>query len=419
MDLPTLAYLAIALGLGFLVGLEREWAGSPVAGIRTFPLITLLGTMAALLAPQLGGWLVPAALLAVAIMVGIGAWGEIDAARRRDKSAIGITTEVAALLMFAVGAALGAGFVTESIVTAGVVAVLLHGRQPLHGLVARLGEDDARAIFRFVLIGLVILPLLPNRAFDRYQVLNPFEIWLMVVLIVGISLAAYIASRLLGQRGGLVVTGLLGGLISSTATTVSHARASRRSPAGADAAAFVIVAASTVVFARVLVEILVVAPAMFRDHRPATAGGHGVDGGARRRVLPRAVARDASNDPRAAGAERAQHRHHFRRRSTRWCSSPSPSPRRSSATARCSWWPACPGSTDMDAITLSTAKLANAERLEATTAWRLILVGAMANLFFKALVVAALGSARLRGRIAVMFGLALAGAGLVLALWPS
>ena len=100
--------------------------------------------------------------------------------------------------MFAVGAALGAGFVTESVVIAGVVAVLLHHRQPLHGLVARIGEDDARAIFRFVLIGLVILPLLPNRAFDRYQVLNPFEIWLMVVLIVGISLAAYIASRLLG-----------------------------------------------------------------------------------------------------------------------------------------------------------------------------------------------------------------------------
>ena len=77
------------------------------------------------------------------------------------------------------------------------------------------------------------------------------------------------------------------------------------------------------------------------------------------------------------------------------------------------------GLTDMDAITLSTAKLANARRLEATTAWRLILVGAMANLFFKGLVVAALGNARLRGRIAVLFGLALAGAGLVLALWPS
>ena len=163
-------------------------------------------------------------------MVGIGAWGEIDTAGHRDPHAIGVTTEVAAIVMFTIGAALGAGFVTESIVFAGVVAVLLHNRQPLHGLVDRIGEGDARAIFRFVLIALVILPLLPNRAFDRYEVINPFQIWLMVVLIVGISLAAYIASRLLGSRRGLIVTGLLGGLISSTATTVSHARASRRNP---------------------------------------------------------------------------------------------------------------------------------------------------------------------------------------------
>jgi uncharacterized membrane protein YhiD involved in acid resistance len=100
MDLPPFAYLAIALGLGFLVGLEREWAGSPVAGIRTFPLITVLGTIAALLAPRFGGWIGPGALLAVATIVGIGAWGEIEAARRRDPTAIGITTEIAALVMF-------------------------------------------------------------------------------------------------------------------------------------------------------------------------------------------------------------------------------------------------------------------------------------------------------------------------------
>ncbi len=417
MNLPPLAYLAIALGLGFLVGLEREWAGSPVAGIRTFPLITMLGTIAAMLAPRFGGWLVPAALLAVTIMVGIGAWGEIEAARRRDPTAVGVTTEVAALVMFAVGAALGAGFVTESIVTAGVVAVLLHHRQPLHGLVARIGEDDARAIFRFVLIALVILPLLPNRAFDRYQVLNPFEIWLMVVLIVGISLAAYIASRLLGRRGGLLATGLLGGLISSTATTVSHARASRRTPAGADAAAFVIVAASTVVFVRVLIEIVVVAPAMI-----ATTGPPLVTVMMWMVVLAvaffRRVARDSSDIPEQRAPSElntaitfgvlyavvlfavAVAKEEFGDRALFVVA-------------------ALSGLTDMDAITLSTAKLTNAERLEAATAWRLILVGAMANLFFKGLVVAALGSARLRGRIAVLFGLALAGAGLVLWLWPS
>jgi uncharacterized membrane protein (DUF4010 family) len=416
MDLPPFAYLAIALGLGFLVGLEREWAGSPVAGIRTFPLITVLGTIAALLAPRFGGWIVGGALVAVAVMVGIGAWGEIDAARRRNPDAIGITTEIAALVMFTVGAALGAGFVVESAVTAGVVAVLLHHRQPLHGLVARIGEGDARAIFRFVLIGLVILPLLPDRAFDRYQVLNPFEIWLMVVLIVGISLAAYIASRLLGKRRGLLATGLLGGLISSTATTVSYARSSRRAPATADAAAFVIVAASTVVFARVLIEIAVVAPAMVAATAPPLAAVMfwmvvlAV-------VFFRRVARESTEVPDQEPPSElntaitfgllyaavlfavAVTKEKFGDRALYLVAGLS-------------------GLTDMDAITLSTAKLANAKRLAADTAWRLILVGAMANLVFKGLVVAALGDARLRSRVAALFGLALGGAALVLWLWP-
>jgi uncharacterized membrane protein (DUF4010 family) len=417
MELPTLAYLAIALGLGFLVGLEREWAGSPVAGIRTFPLITVLGTIAAMLSPRFGGWVVAAALLAVATMVGIGAWGEIDAARRRDPAAIGVTTEIAALVMFAVGVALGAGFVVESVVIGGVVAVLLHHRQPLHGLVARIGEDDARAIFRFVLIGLVILPLLPNRAFDRYQVLNPFDIWLMVVLIVGISLAAYVASRLLGTHRGLLAAGLLGGLISSTATTVSHARASRNSPTGAEAAAFVIVAASTVVFVRVLVEILVVAPAMIAATGPPLLVVM-IWMAVLAAVLFRRVARDASEPlEQQAPSELntaitfgvlyavvlfavAVTKEKFGDRALYLVAGLS-------------------GLTDMDAITLSTAKLANAKRLEPAIAWRLILVGAMANLFFKGLVVAVLGSARLRARIAAVFGLALAGAALVLALWPA
>ncbi len=417
MDLPPLASLGIALGLGLLVGLEREWAGSPVAGIRTFPLITVLGTIAALLAPQFGGWIVAAALIGVAAMVGIGAWGEIDAAGRSDPTKIGVTTEIAAIVMFAIGAAVGAGFVTESLVVAGVVAVLLHNRQPLHGFVSRMGEGDARAIFRFVLLALVILPLLPNRAFDRYEVLNPFQIWLMVVLIVGISLAAYIASRLLGTRGGLLVTGLLGGLISSTATTVSHARASRRAPETADAAAFVIVAASTVVFARVLVEILVVAPAMVRTTAPPLLAVMALMI-ALAVFFFRRVARDSAETPEQEAPTElnsaitfgvlyaavlfgvALTKEKFGERALYLVAGLS-------------------GLTDMDAITLSTAKLANAGRLAADTAWRLILVGAMANLVFKGIVVAALGSARLRSRIAAMFALALAGAALVLWLWPA
>jgi uncharacterized membrane protein (DUF4010 family) len=416
MDLATLAHLAIALGLGFLVGLERERAGSPVAGIRTFPLITLLGTLASTVAPRVGGWIVPAAMLAVAVLVGIGAWGEMTAAQHRDQTAIGVTTEVAGLVMFAVGAALGAGFVTESIVIAGVVAVLLHQRQPLHALARRIGDDEAHAMFRFVLIALVILPVLPDRAFDRYQVLNPYQIWLMVVLIVGISLAAYVASRLLGRRGGLLATGVMGGLISSTATTVSHARASKRGEVGADAAAFVIVAASTVVFARVLAEIAVVSPALFAVTAPPM-GVVMLWMAALAAVAFRFAARGEGlrseggppSDLKAAitfGALYAVILFAVAFTKQRF------GDRALFVVAGVS------GLTDVDAITLSTAQLVNAERLEATVGWRLILSGTLSNLVFKGAAVLVLGDRRLRLLIASLFGLALAGAGLVLWLWP-
>jgi uncharacterized membrane protein (DUF4010 family) len=234
---------------------------------------------------------------------------------------------------------------------------------------------------------------------------------------VGISLAAYVASKLLGRRGGLLATGLLGGLISSTATTVSHARASRRSPRSADGAAFVILLSSTVVFARVLVEIALVAPAMLRVTGPpllAVLIWMGVLAAASFRKLVQDA--QPTGDPEPPGELNtaitfgalyavvllavAMTKEHFGDRALFLVAGLS-------------------GLTDMDAITLSTAELVNGERLEPATGWRLILVGAMANLVFKAGVVAALGDRRLRSRIAVLFGLALAGAALVLWWWPS
>jgi uncharacterized membrane protein (DUF4010 family) len=147
-----------------------------------------------------------------------------------------------------------------AIAIGGGLAVLLQFKGSLHGIARKLGDDDLKAIMRFVLISLVILPALPNRAFGPYSALNPKEIWLMVVLIVGISLAGYIIYKFFGQGAGIVMGGVLGGLISSTATTVSHARRSANAPATSRAAAVVITIASTIAFARVLLEIGVVAP---------------------------------------------------------------------------------------------------------------------------------------------------------------
>ena len=254
--------LAIALGLGLLIGLQRERAAGQVAGIRTFALIAVLGTTAGTLGDRYGGWLVVAGLLGVAAILAVANRIRMEAGEADP----GTTTEMAALLTLLVGAGLPAGYVTESIVVGGGTAVLLQFKEPLHRFVERIGPDESRAVFRLVLLALVVLPLLPNRALGPYGVLNPYEIWLMVVLIVGISLAAYVAYRLLGPRGGALAAGILGGLISSTATTVSQAR--RQEGQRRAAAASVIVLASTAVFGRILVEVAVVNAAMLREAAP-------------------------------------------------------------------------------------------------------------------------------------------------------
>jgi uncharacterized membrane protein (DUF4010 family) len=327
----------------------------------------------------------------------------------------GVTTEVAILVVFAMGCLVGT-HVTEAVIVGGAVAILLHYKGPLHRFVERLGADDLRAVIRLALLGLVILPALPDRPYGPYGVLNPFRIWLMVVLIVGISLGGYAAFRLLGARGGTLLGGILGGLISSTATTVSNARRAKEQPAHAGAAAALIVIASCVVFGRVLLEVALVAPRIFGSVAPPLAAMMALMA-----LLAAAAFRRGTGGGAGAVDEKppaelrtaivfgllyavvlllvALAREH--------------------AGAGGLYAVACiSGLTDMDAITLSTAELAERSALDPRTAWRLILVGAMANLVFKGAVVAALGSRELRARVGVLFGIALAGGGAILALWP-
>lgn len=414
MDASVLTPLAVALGLGLLVGMQREWAVDEIAGIRTFALITLLGAVAGLLAEPYGGWMVAAGalgvvtLIAVANVVRLGRDGSLDA---------GITTEVAALLMYGVGALLASGATTASVVLAGAVAVLLHWKQPLHRWVDRMEHDDVSAVIRLVLIGLVILPVLPNREFGPYGVLNPFEIWLMVVLIVGLSLAGYVAFVLFGSRGGAVVSGVLGGMISSTATTVSYARRSAAEPDRSPAAAVVVMLASVVVFGRVLVEMGLVAPGSMTEMAPpiltmmaimgVVAGVLVLGAGDTREREVRD--RQPPSDLKAAVVFGALYaavllavalaREHLGQGALYGVAAVS-------------------GLTDVDAITLSTAQMVNSGGLDAAQGWRVILVGSLSNLVFKAGMVVALGHRRLRGRILTAFGVSLAAGIALLLLWP-
>ena len=207
---PTelLQSLATALGLGLLVGLQREWEQNPVAGIRTFALASLFGALCGVMGFAYSGWVIASAFLAFTSMVILG-----NLSRVREKGPdSGLTTEMALLVMFAVGVITVHGYRMIAVVTAGTVMVLLQSKKRLHGMVRLIGEDDLREISRLVLAGLVILPALPNREMGYLGVLNPFAIWLMVVLIVGISLAAYLAQKFLGGNKGAALAGLVGGL---------------------------------------------------------------------------------------------------------------------------------------------------------------------------------------------------------------
>ncbi|MEQ9400722.1 MAG: MgtC/SapB family protein [Longimicrobiales bacterium] len=406
--------LGIALGLGLLVGLQRTWSDHPEAGVRTFSLVTMLGVLAAILGRDFGGWLTAAGMVSVGGLLVVANLVHHRADPTHDA---GMTTEVAALVLYAVGVALGVGYTTPAVVVAGTVAVLLHWKDPLHDLADRMDREEIEAVVRLALIGLVILPILPNRDFGPFSVLNPFEIWFMVVLIVGISMAGYVAFRLFGARGGAVAAGLLGGLISSTATTVGYARRSAAEPARSASAALVITLASVVVFGRVLAEVAVVAPAFLGDVAPPMLALM-VFMGALAGVLFLRTSDEAGHELKDQEP---------------------PSDLTAAlvfgglyaavllavAFAREYLGPeglyvvaAISGLTDIDAITLSTAQLMKSDGLDPSQGWRVILVGALANLVFKGGVVLTLGHRSLRGRIVVVFGLTLAAGGAVLFLWP-
>ena len=405
--------LGVALALGLLVGMEREWGKDQVAGIRTFTLVTLSGALSALVAEKYGGWVIAAAVVCLTVMILIG---NLPALRRRAAD-MGITTEFAMLAMFFTGMLPLMGYGVVATVVAGVVMVLLHSKKSMHSLVRKIGEAELRAIARLVLIGLVILPVLPNEQYGYYGVFNPFKIWLMVVLIVGLSLAAYLVGKFIGPNKGLLVSGLLGGMISSTATTASLSRQSKDTGASPALLGLVIMIASTVVFGRVIAEILAVAPqagrTMIAPFAVMMAWMALVSLGCwflSRKQMAKPSDRQPPSEMKGAVMFGAMYalvllgvavaRHNFGQTGLFTVA-------------------AISGLTDMDAITLSTANLVQGNHIDASTGWRVILTGGVANLVFKGIMAATLGSRALAGYIAAVFGASILGAGLIVWLWPA
>lgn len=404
--------LAVALGLGLLVGLQRERVDSVIAGIRTFALISLFGAVCAQLAKTYGGWILVVGFLATALLITAG-----NLVRMQSREAEpGQTTEFAALMVFGLGAWVVTGSMAVPVVLAGAVVVLLHFREPIHEFVGKIGEKDLRAIMQLVLIALVILPVLPDRDMGPYGVLNPYQIWWMVVLIVGLSLGGYVAYKLFGAGAGTVLAGILGGLISSTATTASYARRSRENADLARLAALVVMIASTVVYGRVLVEIAAVARGRLLDLAPPIAAMLGVC--AVVSVAAWLMGRDGDDElPKQENPAELKAALVFGALYAAVLLAVAFA-RDRFGTAGLYTVAAISGLTDVDAITLSTGRLVQGNRLDPETGWRAILLASMSNLGFKAGIVAALGSKALLGRIALLFGAAIAGGGLILWLWP-
>lgn len=409
---PQTVGLGLALAIGFLVGLEREWADNKLVGLRSFTLIGGTGGMAAVLAGTWGGWVIAAALLAVAAVLVVRYLRQPVA----DRDDLGITTITAALAICLVGAACVAGYRTQAVVLGGVITLLLHWKQPLHALVDRLGEVEFKAIIRLVLISLVVLPILPNETFGPYDVFNPFQTWLLAVLIVAINLAGYLAFSFLKAGSGAVVGGLLGGLVSSTAATVSFSSLSRRNDELGPSVAMIVVLASAVLYVRVGIELAAVSPGLL-THAWAPMGTMALLMLATAAALFPKVRKHAVEMPEQTNPARlkvaltfaamygviivavAATREHLGQDAIYVIAVIS-------------------GFTDIDAMTLSAGQLYSRQRLDADVAWRAVFLATLANLVFKIGAASILGGAVLR-RYMLTLGTGLLAAGIaILLLWP-
>jgi len=268
---PELGFdLLVAALVGLAVGLEREWSGHATgpdarfAGLRTFSMLGAIG--------GLGGWLLrigqpvaAACLLSGAILFAIVAYATT---MRRPGSTVDGTTEIAAILVVGMGVTAGLGNRALASGSATLLLVLLAEKSTFQNALQRIGAAELRATLQFAVLALVVLPLIPAGAYGPYGAFQPRQLWSVVLLFSALSFAGYIARRIVGETQGLGITGLLGGMVSSTAVTLSFSRRSRQEPELSSALAFGVAAACTVLLLRVLVVATALQPSLFAELLP-------------------------------------------------------------------------------------------------------------------------------------------------------
>ena len=443
LDLSVGLDLLVAALVGLAVGLEREWSGHATgpaarfAGLRTFTLLGVIGGF--------GGWFVvlgqpaiAACLVGGTILFAIVAYA--SAVNRPDASADG-TTEIAAIAVVAMGVAAGSGNRTIASAAAALVVVLLAEKSTLQRVLQRIDASELRATLQFAVMSLVILPLLPDRAYGPYDAFVPRQLWGVVLLFSALNFAGYIARRIVGETRGLGITGLLGGLVSSTAVTLTFSRRSRVEPTLSTPLAFGVAAACIVLIPRVTIIASTLQPMLLPELLPLLAPSF-VVGFA---LLGVAMLRERETRPRT--------------RRTRLGEMAAPEPTDApdggapQAAPRANGMPQNPlalgtsiqmavafqgvlfliawihatigdpgvlasaaflGLTDMDALTLSMSRLA-ATPTQTHIAALAIAIGIIANTVMKTAMILVIGAAGFRQRAA--FALVMLGVAFALALW--
>lgn len=410
--------LIVALAVGMLIGLERQRRGSQhhAAGVRTFPLFALMGALTSLLAPVAGWWVVIAGLLG---MMGYGAL--VYRHEADDDEHAGLTTETAMPITYLLGAiATSQGLFASSeqklvlVAMVGVVVTALLTAKPiLHQLAEKVSQEDSIATVKFLLVAVVVLPLLPNRTFGPLAVINPRDVGWMVVLIAGISFVGYVAARFYGTRG-LGLTGLIGGLVSSTAVMASFAPRAKERDELIAPVTMAVVGASSIMFPRVLIEVGVVNPGLL-ETVAIPFGVMSVVGAIVTFVLYRGARKSTADAPSVPL------KNPFELGSALWFGVifaavllASKAATEYLGTGGTYVAGLLAGTTDVDAITLSMANLAAEGSVADPVAATTIVLGSLSNTLVKAGLAIGLGGWKLGRRVLGAFLLILASGGMSL-----
>jgi uncharacterized membrane protein (DUF4010 family) len=397
-DLDILGRFAIALLLGLLLGAQRGWVtrelpeGGRIAGIRTFGLIAVFGAACDLLNQTAGGWFLASGIVSLAVLSTAA-----QVLRARHLQDYGLTTTIASLLAYALGAMAMEGLILPAVAVTVVAAFILEFKQHLHGWIRTLEAEEIRGGLKFLIVTAIILPILPDRTFGPGDVLNPYRLWLYVVLISAISLLGYIAVKLTTVKRGLMLTAIAGGLFASTAVALNYSRLAREKPELQRLLAAGVIAASATMFPRVLLIVAIIAPSLIATLAwpllTMAASGYFLAAVSVRRPSSDASILRPFDNPFELGAALkfglllalvmvlVKH-------APDWAGDPGVL-----ALAALS------GLADVDAITISLARM-TAQDIDAALAAHGILTAVVVNTAFKALLSAAVGGRRIGGRVA-------------------